>query len=304
MMNKLFFFSALLVAGLLGNAHAQTKPVTKSKPTTTKTSSQEKTLLWEVSGRGLKSPSYIFGTMHILCNEDAGISENLNKIINSSEQIVFEIDLDDSQQMMNSIKYLRMNDNLKLTDLLNAKEYERVQFYFSENKFPIPLTMMNRFKPYFISALISEKMMDCEKTNGMEQQIMSKAGDKEIYGLETMEFQSSIFDSIPYEKQAKDLLLYIDSIDNYRNVTLEMTKVYREQDLDKMEKLITKSDPGMEQYMDLMLYGRNRKWIDKIQSFMVDKPTLIAVGAGHLPGKQGVLNLLKEKGYTLKPIKN
>ena len=121
-MIRLFFFSAILAAGFLGNAHAQTKPASKSKPAATKTSSETKTLLWEVSGRGLKSPSYIFGTMHILCNEDAGISDNLNKIINSSEQIVFEIDLDDSQQMMNSIKFLRMNDGLKLTDLLNDKE--------------------------------------------------------------------------------------------------------------------------------------------------------------------------------------
>jgi uncharacterized protein len=286
--NKLIFLLSVIVFGSASIVKAQ----------------QNKTLLWEISGRGLTKPSYIFGTMHVLCNDDAAISPNLEKVIQTSEQIVFEIDLDDQQQMMNSIKYLRMNDGLKLSDIISEKEYARIQQYFSENKIPIPLTMMNRFKPYFISALISERMMGCEKTNGMEQQIMSKAGEKDIFGLETMEFQSSIFDSIPYHKQAKDLLKYVDSIDNYRKVTLEMAKVYREQDLDKIEKLINKSDPGMEQYMDLMLYNRNRDWIDKIQSYMVEKPTLVAVGAGHLPGKQGVLALLKAKGYTVKPIKN
>ena len=97
--------------------------------------------------------------------------------------------------------------------------------------------MMNRFKPYFVSSLIGEKMMTCEKKNGMEELIMreSKQYEKPIKGLETTEFQASIFDSIPYNKQAKDLLAYIDSIDNYRQITLEMVDVYREQDLDRMD---------------------------------------------------------------------
>ena len=79
--------------------------------------------------------------------------------------------------------------------------------------------------------------------------------------METTEFQASIFDSIPYEKQAKDLVNYIDSIDNYKQVTMEMVEVYREQNLDRMDSLMHKSDPGMDEYMDLLLYGRNRHWV-------------------------------------------
>ncbi len=264
----------------------------------------EKTLLWEISGHGLKQPSYLFGTMHILCPEDAKISDGLQAAINSSEQIVFEIDMDDMQQMMNSVRFLRMTDGKKVSDLLTTEEYDRVKKFFAENKTKLPLTMLNRFKPYLISGMISEAMMGCEKTNGMEQQIMGAARDKEILGLETIEFQGSIFDSIPYEKQAKDLVQYVDSIDQYKKVTQQMVDVYREQDLNKMLKLVVESDPSMEQYMDLMLYGRNRKWITKMQSMMYDKSTLFAVGAGHLPGDQGVIELLRKAGYSVKPLVN
>ena len=298
---KYLWLVSISLSGLL-NLNAQ-QPYQK---TTKKTSPSDKTLLWKVSGMNLPQPSYLFGTMHILCSDDAQVSEGLQQAIGESDRVVFEIDLDDSQEMMGAIRYLRMNDGMKLSDLLSAAEYERVKQYLQENSFPIPLVMMNRFKPYFISSLVGEKMMNCEKTNGMEQQIMAVAQekDKEIFGLETIEFQSSIFDSIPYEKQARDLLQYIDSIDSYRKVTQEMLEIYRLQDLERMEQLILKSDPGMEQYMDLMLYNRNKKWISSMQSHMLEKPTLFAVGAGHLPGEQGVIELLRKKGYKVNPVKN
>ena len=140
----------------------------------------------------------------------------------------------------------------------------------------------------------------------MEELIMreSKQYDKQIRGLETTEFQASIFDSIPYDKQAKDLLAYIDSIDNYRQITLQMVDVYRDQDLERMDSLMKKSDPGMESYMDLLLYDRNRRWVTLMPPIMKEGPVLFAVGAGHLPGDQGVIKLLQKKGYTVKPMDN
>lgn len=265
-----------------------------------------KTLLFEISGNGLSQPSYLFGTMHILCASDAKLSTNLRNIIRDSKEIYFEIDMDNMAELMGAMKYLRMNDGVKISDLLTEAEYERVKDYFEKNKAMLPFSMMNRFKPYFVSSLIGEKIMTCEKKNGMEELIMreSKQYSKSIKGLETTEFQASIFDSIPYDKQAKDLLAYIDSIDNYRDVTLQMVNVYREQDLEKMDELMKKSDPGMESYMDLLLYNRNRRWVTIMPDSMKEGSVLFAVGAGHLPGEDGVIKLLQKKGYTVKPLDN
>ena len=247
------------------------------------------TLLWEISGNGLKRPSYLFGTMHILCAEDAQLSENLKDIIKNSDQIYFELDMDDMQEMMGALQYLRMNDGQKISELLTPEEYKKVETYFKENNFPMPMSMMNRFKPYFVSSLIGEQMLTCEQKNGMEMQIMqeSKKWKKDIKGLETTKFQASIFDSIPYAKQAKDLVNYIDSIDTYKKVMLEMVDVYRQQDLVRMDSLMHKSDPGMEEYMDILLFDRNRRWTQDMPKLMTGQSLLFAVGAGHLPGDQG-----------------
>jgi uncharacterized protein YbaP (TraB family) len=301
--------SFILLAGL-GHSQNKKSPVKTetmhgAKGNITSTH-RGKTLLFEISGNGLAEPSYLFGTMHILCASDAKLSSNLKKIIKDCKEIYFEIDMDNMAELMGAMKYLRMNDGVKISDLLTPREYERVKDYFEKNKALLPFSMMNRFKPYFVSSLIGEKMMTCEKKNGMEEMIMreSKQYDKKIKGLETTEFQASIFDSIPYNKQAKDLLAYIDSIDNYRQITLEMVDVYREQDLDRMDSLMKKSDPGMESYMDLLLYNRNRRWVTLMPDVMKEGSVLFAVGAGHLPGDQGVIKLLQNKGYKVKPMDN
>jgi uncharacterized protein YbaP (TraB family) len=84
----------------------------------------------------------------------------------------------------------------------------------------------------------------------------------------------------------------------------ELSNAYRNQDLARLEELIEKSDPGMEDYMDILLYARNRRWIDPMQSSMFDNSTLFAIGAGHILGERGIIQLLKNKGYKVRPIPN
>ena len=311
---KLFWLTLGLLSVLsAGSQVKSTRTATsKNKPPANKSAAKkatgalENTLLWEISGNGLKQPSYLFGTMHLLCPEDATLSANLKKAIREADRIYFEIDMDDMSQILGALKYARMNDNTKLSDLLSTDEYARVRKYFEQNGSLLPFSMMERLKPYMLTSLISEKGMDCNATNGMETVIMKEANkyDKEIKGLETAEFQAGLFDSIPYEKQAKELLKYIDSIDVHKNSTSELMKVYREQDLQKMEAMTARSDGGISEHLDLLVYNRNRRWAEQMKDILGDKPVLIAVGAGHLPGEAGMINLLRLAGYKVKPLKN
>lgn len=303
--SMLIFYMAVAMAAL---GQQPAKPGKKASAPAPKANSNQldNTLLWKISGNGLNRSCYLYGTMHVLCAEDATVSDSLKLAIKYADQIYFELDMDNMNEMLGAMKYLRMNDGKKLSELLTKDEYARVETYFKQHSVPLPLAMMNRFKPYFISSLIGEQMMSCDQKNGMEELIMreSKKYSKEIKGLETTEFQASIFDSIPYEKQAKDLVSYIDSIDSYKAVTMEMVEVYRQQDLERMDSLMHKSDPGMDEYMDILLYGRNRHWVDQMPEIMKGKCILFAVGAGHLPGEQGVINLLRKKGYKVTPMGN
>lgn len=276
---------------------------TAAAPHTTKT---PHTLLWRISGKGLARPSYLFGTMHILCADDASLSDSLKKVIADCDQVYFEIDLSDMNALMSSMKYMQMSDSKKLSDLLTEQDYAKVKAYFGQHAAMLPFGMLERFKPMLISSLIEEESLSCKATDGMEMMIMKEMHQyhKPVKGLETVEFQAGLFDSIPYDKQAKDLVNYIDSVDEYKKMTLELATVYKQQDLDQIDELSRKGDPGLNGYMDLLLYDRNRKWAKTLDTLLPGKSLLIAVGAAHLPGKDGVIDLLRKKGYTLDPVKN
>ena len=263
-------------------------------------------LLWEISGNGLIHPSYLFGTMHILCASDANLGNSLESCIKNCDEIYFEIKMDDMSAMMSSMKLMRMNDNKKLSDLLDKDQYAKIKNYFEQHVPLLPFSMLERFKPLLISGLLEESGLDCNATYGMEMLIMKEAHvrGKKISGLETAGYQAGLFDSIPYEKQAHDLLNYIDSADQYKKITLDLIKVYRSQDLEKIDELTREGDATTSHYLDLLVYDRNRKWVDSLGSMLPDKSLLIAVGAGHLPGDQGLINLLRIKGYAVQAIKN
>ena len=265
------------------------------------------TLLWQVSGNDLSKPSYLFGTMHLVCAEDAKLSDSLRFAIEQCKQVYFEINLDNMMETLGALKYLNMNNNTRLSDLLTEEEYGRIKDYFKKNKTMLPLSMMDRLKPYFITSVISESKFPCTAKDGMEQVIMTEAkkDGKSINGLETVQFQASVFDSIPYKRQAKDLLKMIDSAGTAGgdDSDIKMIEVYRAQDINKMQEM-TAGETDMADFLDLLLYNRNASWVKKMPGIMKDKQSLFAVGAGHLGGEKGVINLLRKAGYTVRPMKH
>ena len=305
-MKKIAGFILLIVTVLGSSAQkaavkAKTNGAEKKSPVRL-----ENTLLWEISGNHLNKPSYLFGTMHLLCAADAQLSDSLRFAIGNVKQIYFEIDLDNIMETLGAMRYLNMNNGTQLSDLLTEEEYQRVKDYFKKNKTMLPFTMMEHLKPYFITSLISESKFPCAEKDGMEQVIMKEAKKdrKPINGLETIQFQASVFDSIPYKRQAKDLLKMIDSSGTASDSSdIQLVEVYRKQDLNKMQEL-TADEEGMGEYLDLLLYNRNSAWVKKMPAIMRDAPALFAVGAGHLGGEKGVINLLRKAGFTVKPMKH
>ena len=170
----------------------------------------------------------------------------------------------------------------------------------------LPFNMIENYKPMLLSGMIEEEMMPCKTSNGMELVIMDESNKRNltVKGLETMAYQAGLFDSIPYKIQAEELVKAIDSVHSNSGLVDSLLQTYRSQNLDAIGKL-TNGDEGIEgKYLDLLLYNRNRNWVEKFDTIAIKGSTLFAVGAGHLPGENGVLQLLERKGYTLRPIKN
>lgn len=268
-------------------------------------SKNSNTLLWEISGNDLKQPSYFFGTMHQLCVEDAVISKNFQKVINKVDQIYFELDMDDTTQMLEGVDAMPMKGGKKLKDLYNEKDYEKVKNWFSEHG-TMPFDILQSFKPMLLNSMFGETTMGCSKKDGMEFRIMELAHKRnlEIKGLETVAFRVGVLDTIPYEEQAKDLLETINNIESQKESESQIMATYKSQNLTSTNILSKNRGRFKEKYLDVILYDQNRRWCKLLSSIASEKSTLFAIEVGHLPGDNGIFNLLRKMGYTLTPLKN
>lgn len=265
----------------------------------------DNTLLWEISGKGLAKPSYLLGTFHLLCKQDIQFSNACRQAISNSSQIYFELDIDDPATLLGGLMLMNMKDGKKLEDLFNADDYKRVSVYFKDS-LKTPVSLFKNIKPYFLMAMLYPKMMPCQSVSGVEEGVMAvaKENNKEINGLETMAFQASIFDSIPYEQQAKELLNTIDSMDKSKDYFALMNKAYLQQDMTAIKELMFDTEFGMQDNQDILLDNRNRDWVKKLNVIMKKEPVFTAVGTGHLIGDNGLIQLLRNEGYKVRPIKN
>jgi len=277
----------------------------QSKSIKLKQNKDGNTLLWQISGNGLKHPSYLFGTFHLLCKEDIHFSDQLKAAVTAAKEIYMELDMDDPNTMLEGLKFMYMNDNKKLKDFYTDSEYNRVENYFKDSAH-MPINMMENVKPYFLMSLLYPQILNCKTTSGIEEQLvqLAKQKNKQIQGLETIEFQASVFDSIPYADQAKELLNSIDSMSYYKDEFNAMLAVYKSQKLKEMENLFNKSEFGVDGHEDLLLYDRNRKWVSHLKTIMSKESVFVAVGAGHLLGEKGLISLLKKAGYNVIPLLN
>ena len=267
------------------------------------------TLLWRISGNNLSKPSYLFGTIHLLCANDIELSETLKTAIKETDKVYLELDMDNLFEMMQAVQKMKMRNDTTLSDLLSESDYKKVKAFFTSRSSMIPFSILETYKPMLAASMIMQTSTDCDNAISMEQIIMQQAKQdrKEIKGMETMTYQLSIFDSIPYEVQAKQLLAFItenDTEDKASKEYEEMASAYRNQELNKLEMLINKEEFGVGNFADLLLYNRNRNWVVSMGKIFSANSAVIAVGAGHLPGEKGVINLLRKAGYKVDPMEN
>ncbi|MBP7184470.1 MAG: TraB/GumN family protein [Saprospiraceae bacterium] len=271
-----------------------------------------KSLLWKISGNGIKSPSFLFGTMHIIPKKDYVWTAAAQKAFDVAKQVAFEIDMNemkDMSLMMSLLQKSFLPDSITLKSLMTEQEYKKLELYFE--KIGLPLAMFERMKPVYLSTIILEgqgaltQESTDDVTSSYEMDLLLKANDahKKVLGLETIDFQLTLLDSIPYKEQAKMLLESIDQESNHDKFSMDgLIKLYVAQDIEALHEAVKSTDSSMSNFEKPLLIDRNKKWISTIESIIAESPTFIAVGAGHLGGNEGVIQLLKQKGYQLTPL--
>lgn len=294
-MKASFFLSLLFIAQCCRSQPSLNLPTDPSK----------QTLLWEITGKDLKEPSYVFGTFHMMCKNDIKFSDNLLAALKNSEEIYFEMDLDDMANTLGAMMFMNMKDGKTLKDLYTEQEYSKLQLFFKDS-LRTNLGLFQKMKPFFLEAFIYPKLLSCKDMSGSEQELLKIAGRerKEIRGFETIAFQASVFDSIPYEAQAKSLLNSIDSINNNKVLFEKMVQVYLSQEIEKIEAMFKDEEFGMKDGLELLLDKRNINWVTQLKTILPKTNIFMAVGAAHLVGEKGLIELLRKDGYTLRPLLN
>jgi uncharacterized protein len=167
----------------------------------------------------------------------------------------------------------------------------------------LSVDMMKTMKPELLETIIYPSLLGCAGAEAWEQKFMqmAKANNMKVNGLEQVEDQLNIFDEIPYATQAKEFAETILNIDSVKKSFINMLQLYKQKDLDGLNKMMNSEDEFSD-YSDLLLKNRNEKWIPEIIQQAKIKPTFFAVGAAHLGNDLGVINLLRKQGFTVTPV--
>ncbi len=259
-------------------------------------------LLWEVSGNGLKTPSYIYGTIHLLEQNDFKIKPKVDSVFDAADKIIFEVDLTDITLQTTFQNWMLLPDNKSIKDYCSDEEFKKIATYFTDS-LNVDISTYANQKPFALYQLQTTHLIQGELAS-FELYFLQKCIRSQIPvgGLETLKSQLDIFDSISYEEQLDWIAGAIDSSDQQYTNFAELVESYLAGDLNGLLDLMVNNSPEIKKYDDLFLVNRNSNWIPVIMTEINKQSSFIAVGAAHLGGPTGILQLLANKGYTITPL--
>jgi hypothetical protein len=260
-------------------------------------------LLWKISGNGLEKSSYVYGTFHLLCPNDLDLSKKVTDALDRSEQLVLELDFDDPTLMQTLQQNMMMPDGRTAEDYLNEEEYKLLAGFFNDS-LNLPFERIKGIKPFFLSSMTISHFLGCQPAS-FEQTLTKAAQNKEmeVKGLETVEEQLSFIDNLSMEMKKKMLMENLKQYDKSKKMFREQVDYYLSENLEGLNSII--DDYMSSDYAQLredLLVKRNKNWVPEIRKMIHEQPSMIAVGAGHLPGSDGLLELLRVAGYSVEPV--
>ncbi len=265
----------------------------------------ENSLLWEISGNGLEQSSYVFGTIHMIPKNDYFFTPEMQTAFNACEVLVIEADMFSLSlsEKINLATQMIFPDGKTLKDYMDSVEYVELKQLLAdsigikEKKFDKKYA---RIKPFYLMGVFLPEYVGKIKTYEQELFSYSKKNKMDLKALETIEFQMKLAEGLTIERQIEGL----SDMEQYR-MYLKMVELYKEQNINELREMALeeyKSESELE-FLKLFVDDRNHDWIPKIAAMAKEKSSFIAVGALHLPGENGVLELLIKEGYIVKPVK-
>jgi uncharacterized protein YbaP (TraB family) len=263
---------------------------------------QGNSLLWKISGKGITQPSYLFGTVHMICPQDFFLTPAIKAGFAQAKTVYMEVNLEDAAAPMKLMELIQLRNGRKLSSFFDSADYAQLR-QFVHDTLQMDIHFFEGFKPLMLYSMLSSKILPCATEQAYEMEFVKMARDqqKPVRGLEKLEDQVAVFDSIPVSEQAGMIMDVVRNYNAQKTDFHRLIEVYKSQDIDSLYKMVEES-PDTKVNQDLLLFSRNRKWIPIISNALRQGPCFVAVGAGHLGGPQGLIALLRKQGYTVKPV--
>jgi uncharacterized protein YbaP (TraB family) len=263
---------------------------------------ETQSLLWKISGKGLKEPSYVFGTFHMMCKDQFHISQPMEDALLSCKKYYGELDMDDPKMQENMKEFAKLKDGKTIDSYMEPKEFAAFDKKY-QSVTGMSLMLFKEYKPFLGMSFLILKTVPCSATVQPETELMHLAQKKqiEVLGLETIEQQLNLLNKEPIDSQLAAMHKMVNNFDSSKQVMSEMIQVYLKKDVNALYQYMKEKGVN-DNFESNMLIKRNKNWIPKMKTAMKESPSFFAVGAGHLGGKSGVLALLRKKGYQLEPI--
>jgi uncharacterized protein YbaP (TraB family) len=261
---------------------------------------QTDTLLWEIRSDSTET-SYIFGTIHLLPSSQFALNPKIIELIQSTDRVILELDMDDPNLQSEMMQNINMKEGQTISSLISPEAYKSLDSSLIHT-YGTGMIAFDRWKPFMVASMLYAPVIG-EPVASFEIAIVQNAitNRKEIAGLETAKEQLGIFDRIPYEDQAEDLIEMISEAGIQKKEIDEMISLYHLGDINKISEY-TKEKLNDQKYYDMLITERNQLWINRISSMTRNQSAFIAVGAGHLGGEHGIINLLKKQGFRVTPV--
>lgn len=266
--------------------------------------SNTKSLLWRITGNGLNDTSYVMGTIHLICKDDYFFTSAMDNAIKQVDRLVLEMDISDPRMLTSFQDSMKLPSGQKLRDFFHSDE-EYSQFKMDMNKaIGMDISPLEGHKPFLLLSMLTTTAFSCKEQASYETKLSAIANYRgmHVIGLETFDEQLRVFDGLDKEAMRSLLLESLKESKTTDKTMQKMVGLYKQQDIHGLYKLMVRS-ADMKTSQDALLFNRNKRWAERLPDVMSKSSVFIAVGAAHLPGEEGVLNLLRQKGYTVEPVK-
>ncbi|MCM1349209.1 MAG: TraB/GumN family protein [Firmicutes bacterium] len=271
-------------------------------------------LLWKITGNGVTKPSYLFGTHHVAPLSVLESTPGFSNALNTVDKVYGEIDmqaLSNPATQLEMAQYSMAPADSTLSKVILATTLARIDSLFQASGLPFTTAMLEPMKPAtvdnIVTLIFAQKVFpDFDPNSQLDLTIQKMARDagKQVEGLEGVDTQLKALYGAPISEQAESLISSLDNPVKAIEMARLMSEAYMAGDIAKLAEIIENPENGLTpEEASRLLTDRNNAWIDILLGVIPTASVMAVVGAGHLTGSEGLINRLREAGYTVEPVK-